>query len=864
MTESADILFPDRAEPPTIAGYALIALERSIDKAEGGLTYAVPEAMADLAVGERVGVPLGRGDKVAWGVVVDRMQLSPEGIKKIKPIARRPEKLSGPSEHPLLGLPEDLVQLARWIASYYHCPLGMVFSTMRPAAVKQSTGLRQRLQIRLAEPPPFDAVKPTKLQQKILDALDHGQHWVDAKSTLAKAGGKTISPVKQLIEKGWLEQRQTAVVVSDLDLKAQKTIGSTPPLTLTDAQQQAVDTLTTSLTQGFTAHLLHGVTGSGKTEVYLRVIEALIELGSHNSAIRVNNKGVIVLVPEIALTPQTVGRFLSRFMNAQSDPGNSPVAVLHSGLTAAQRNAQWQRIRAGKANIVVGARSAIFAPMPSVGLIIVDEEHETSYKQDQLPRYHARDVAIRRAQLAGCPVVLGSATPSLESAWNAGVGVGVGVEVGDLETWGFGDLESGGQLATGNCPKSNTVSTSDSDQPPAASRQLPTADSQPPPPQVPKSPNPKPPKYVYHHLPDRVPGATLPQVELIDLAAERRERQGVHLLSSRLETLIEQNLASGGQTILLLNRRGYANYIACPDHRCGWMMTCDHCDVTMVYHRDARLPTKGVVRCHHCTAEQLLPPLCPESNHRISVFGLGTQRVEEELRRKFPQASLARMDADAMRKAADYQQTLDAFADGRTDILLGTQMIAKGLDVPNVRLVGVVSGDTALNFPDFRAAERTFQLIAQVAGRAGRGEHLGRVVVQTFNIDDPTIKLAAKHDYLGFAKREIEVRGEVGLPPIGRMARIVCRDTDHPANEKRIHQLAATLRQTMQREHLKVRLKGPAPCPIARVADHHRSQIELLADRPGPIQKLLTALRNQHGLTSDTHTAIDVDPVALL
>ncbi|MEM1447239.1 MAG: primosomal protein N', partial [Planctomycetota bacterium] len=501
--------------------------------------------------------------------------------------------------------------------------------------------------------------------------------------------------------------------------------------------------------------------------------------------------GVIVLVPEIALTPQTVGRFLARFPDGE-------VAVLHSGLTAAQRHAQWQRIRDGHARVVVGARSAIFAPLPAVGLIIVDEEHESSYKQDQLPRYHARDVAIKRAQLAGCPVILGSATPSLESYHNAKAG-----------------------------------------------------------------------NFALIELPDRVPGAVLPKVELVDLAKERQERKGIHLLSQRLENAIRQNLEAGGQTILLLNRRGYANYIACPDHRCGWMMRCHHCDVTMVYHRSAALPTGGVVRCHHCGAEQMLPQICPESGHKVTIFGLGTQRVEEELERKFPGLRLARMDADAMRTAKDYQQTLDTFASGRTDLLLGTQMIAKGLDVANVRLVGVVSADTSLNFPDFRASERTFQLIAQVAGRAGRGEHRGQVIVQSFNPDDPAIQLAAEHDYVGFATKELALRTETGLPPVGRMARIVLRDTDDLANKKRAHELAHALHQANDQLHLGVRLRGPSVCPIARLADHHRQHIELIAS-PGnanpaaAIQKLLTAVRNAGRLISDTHTAVDVDPVALL
>ncbi|MEO0514685.1 MAG: primosomal protein N' [Planctomycetota bacterium] len=795
-------------------GFARIALERSIDSGEGGFTYAVPAALADLAVGDRVTVPLGRGNKPASGVVVGLMDEADPKIKWVKPITSRERAAS--------SLPDDLVTLAQWISGYYCCPLGMTFGSLLPAAVKHATGTRQRQQVRLQPAADFEALpKLTNLQRATLDAAHaHATNdgWIDPKALADLAGAKSTSSVKQLLDKGLLESRQQSRIVSDLDLRAQRAAPAVakPPPTLTAAQAHAVERLSASLGQGFSVSLLHGITGSGKTEVYLRAIEALMsDVGCRisekratapapplasdpNSEIRIPKSslpGVIVLVPEIALTPQTVGRFLARFSDASAS-GGGDVAVLHSGLTAAQRHAQWQRIRDGKARVVVGARSAIFAPLPKVGLIIVDEEHESSYKQDQLPRYHARDVAIKRAQLAGCPVILGSATPSLESYHNAKAG-----------------------------------------------------------------------NFQLIELPDRVPGAVLPKVEIVDLAKERQERKGVHLLSHRLENALRQNLAAGGQAILLLNRRGYANYIACPDHRCGWMMRCDHCDVTMVYHRNAALPTGGLVRCHHCGAEQMLAQVCPDSGHKVTIFGLGTQRVEEELVRKFPEAKLARMDADAMRTAKDYQVTLDAFARGETDLLLGTQMIAKGLDVANVRLVGVISADTSLNFPDFRASERTFQLIAQVAGRAGRGEHRGQVIVQSFNPDDPAIQLAADHDFVTFATHELVTRTEMGLPPVGRMARIVLRDTDDLANKKRAHELSRALHQANEQLGLGVRLRGPSVCPIARLADHHRQHIELIASPPQgatAIQKLLTALRNAGQLISDTHTAIDVDPVALL
>ncbi len=805
---------------PAAGGYAAVAIERGVDAAGAGLTYAVPDDLAGLSVGDRVVVPLGRGDKRVSGYVValsDTSAYTKGNVKRI--VGRDPGGLS---------LPADLIDLARWISSYYCCPLGMVFGAMMPAAVKRGTGSVKRQVVRFVQEPGED-VKLPKLQRAVMGvakkqreaASGEGESggWLDIKVLADLAGAKTVGPVKQLIDRGLLEAEHQSRVESDLDLHAQQEIEPVGRVTLNTSQREALEHLTDHLGEGFGVHLLHGVTGSGKTEVYLRLIEAVLEVGTGGSHSKTpstpTSPGAIVLVPEIALTPQTVGRFLSRF---------DFVAVLHSGLTSAQRHAQWRRIRDGEAYIVVGARSAVFAPLANLRLIIVDEEHESSYKQDQLPRYHARDVAIKRAQALGVPVVLGSATPSLESYANA-------VGVGDKK---------------GTQPSKHE----------------------------PPIPNAQPPNPNYHliRLPDRVPGMRLPSVHIVDMQEERRHRRGVHLMSRRLEQELDRVLngktpSERGQAMLMLNRRGYANYIACPDHRCGWMMRCDHCDATVVYHRDQHLPTGGYVRCHHCDAEQMLPGNCPDSGHKVTVFGLGTQKVQEELTHKFPGVRAARMDSDTMRNARDYQQTLDQFRAGEIDVLLGTQMIAKGLDFPGVRLVGVISADTALNLPDFRASERTFQLISQVAGRSGRSEHPGRVIVQSFSPDDPAIVLAGKHDYEAFARREIGLRAEVGLPPVSRMARIVIRDKDHIACYENAKALARHLQAANREIGTEIRMRGPAPCPIARIADHHRQQIELIATPPnaaGKLQKLMTALRNSKLLISDITTAVDVDPVALL
>ena len=890
LFEQSAVASKDAAAGASSRGrFAHVAPERGIDAGDAGLTYRVPAEMSDLVVGQRVIVPLGKNNRAVTGIVVDLADHC--DYPNVKAILDR-------DAHGV-SLTPDLIELARWMAGYYCTPLGMVLATMLPAAVKRGAGLRAELWVGLPSDAKHEAnggvndagqkVRLSKQQLASLDEMrrfvDAGEKWIEAKRLADRAGAKTVAPVKQLLDKGLLVARKQQTVHAASLVPADVAATTVKPETVTPRQGKVIDSIAAACADGFGVHLIHGVTGSGKTEVYLRVIERVMASGGvtgdafrQNGAAR-NPPGIIVLVPEIALTPQTVARFLGRF---------DGVAVLHSGLTAAQRHHEWRRIREGHANIIVGARSAVFAPLPRVDLIIVDEEHESSYKQDQLPRYHARDVAVKRGHLLGVPVVLGSATPSLESYYNAG---GAREEL---------EAPTSGGIAGGANPTNVTASSA------VGGRA----------------------HYCLHTLPDRVPGLTLPDVTIVDLTQERKKRYeatghaGVHLLSLQLETelhkLFDQPLtapgsagvsggsggASGaaairrGQAILLLNRRGYANYIACPDHRCGWMMNCENCDTTMVFHvrepqrvaqTDAAVPVgvapakslamkraapsepamrpltqRGYVQCHHCTAEQLLPEHCPVCDKKVVVFGLGTQRVEEELAKKFPGTRVLRMDSDAMRTGKDYHDSLEAFRRGEVDILLGTQMIAKGLDFPGVRLVGVISADTALHMPDFRASERTFQLVSQVAGRAGRGEHPGVVVVQTFNPNDPAILFAAQHDYAGFAARELMLRRDVGLPPITRMARVVVRNEDLVACTQEAKQLAAQLHAGNATLASPVRIRGPMPCPIARIAGFHRQQIELLAPDAASIQKLLTALRNAKLLVSDSRTAVDVDPVWLL
>jgi primosomal protein N' (replication factor Y) len=763
---------PELFEAPSSAGFARVAVERGVDRFPEGLTYAVPGDLADLAPGERVLVPLGKADAPTVGYVVERVAEPGIDAGRIKPIARRAR---GPR------LPGQLLALARWISGYYCAPIGTTLAAITPAAVKRQVGTVSRTLVDTAGPDhPETRIPPGQRRVlEVLRGLPPGERPVDLRRLADLAGLRTIGPLRRMVEKGLLAATsRTAVEAAWID----RAIDRTVPESLTPEQQVVVDALGPELPRGFSTHLLFGVTGSGKTEVYIRLIERVVAAG----------RVAIMLVPEIGLTPQTGGRLIGRFPRHR-------VALLHSGLTAAQRHQQWTMVAEGAADIVLGARSAVFAPVADgrLGLIVVDEEHDASYKQDQAPRYHGRDVAVRRGQIAGCLVLLGSATPSMESWHNATVRCAYGL----------------------------------------------------------------------HRLERRVPGLRLPRVQVVDFAAECRRHadRRVHLVGPTMEAALRETLEAGGQALVMLNRRGYANYIACSDRRCGWMFFCDDCDAMMVYHLERALPSGGYVECHHCGSRQTLPPACPNCGKKVTTFGLGTQRVEEELARKFPQLaegrSMLRVDSDSMHGARDFHRALGRFGSGEVRVLLGTQMIAKGLDFPQVRMVGVVNADTAVNLPDFRATERTYQLVSQVAGRCGRGADPGRVIVQTFQPASPAIQLAAAHDYQTFATRELADRERLLLPPYTRMARIVVRHKDFARCREAAQRVADGLAGPgMPR----ARLRGPAPCPIARIAGRHRQQIEILARSAAELQELLTEARRRGMLHNVETTAVDVDPMALL
>ncbi|MCK5226522.1 MAG: primosomal protein N', partial [Planctomycetes bacterium] len=631
-------------------------------------------------------------------------------------------------------LDAGLLELARWISSYYVCPLGQVLAAMLPASVKKGIGVKTEKYIYLAKGSEQQIEKLRGGKQKQLAellkqkaALD-SQTAVELQSLLAECNC-TKAPLNGLAQKQIIKIAKRTTLKSLPVIPESMLVSSDKKITLNNEQQEALAQINTAIdSDEFGVTLLHGVTDSGKTEIYIRAIESVLR----------NGKSAIVMLPEIALTAQTVQRFNSRFEN---------IAVMHSGLTAAQRNAQWQKIKSGSADVVIGARSAVFAPLNNVGLIVVDEEHEPSYKQDTVPRYSGRDVAIKRAQLSNAHCILGSATPSLEMLLN--------------------------------CKSKKHFNLA--------------------------------------RLSNRVMNLPMPTMKLVDMRNNFLTNRGVSLISEPLAEQLKNTLVRKEQSILLLNRRGYSNFVFCPS--CKHTLHCRNCDVTLTFHKSkfASQPEMQTVKgkhlshgyaiCHYCLAQTLVPQKCPLCGKGMAMIGLGSQRLEEELASKFPSARIARIDSDSM-AGSDYYRLLRDFGNGKIDVLVGTQMLAKGLHFPNVTLVGVISADTSLYLPDFRANERTFQLISQVAGRAGRSEKKGVVFVQTFLPDQPAIKFALDNDFDGFVKAELEHRKSCNLPPFWRLAVIVLRDMNFEKLQVACKMMRQRIDGIVQRDDLKLLIRG--------------------------------------------------------
>lgn len=718
--------------------------------------YSFPDELAVLA-GCRVRVPLR--NRSATGTV-----LSIEPSQDLGFVTRPLDALIDPE--PLLT--KQLLDLAHWIANYYGSSMESVIRSLLPEAVRsEDHNAKMQKMVSLATVPNETTLaklgKKAPKQQGILLSLKAA---LDGKMLLAELGQGAHSSVRAL-EKAGLVTVAEEEIRREPDADLQEEIIESFPLKLNDEQAVALAHIQEMIDLPRKPVLLLGVTGSGKTEVYLQAARYALE----------QQKTVLVLVPEISLTPQTVRRFKARFAAL-----NDQVAVLHSHLSQGERFDEWHRIRKGKASIVIGARSAVFAPVPNLGLIIVDEEHDNSYKQDSAPRYHGRDVAVLRARMEKCAIVLGSATPALESFYNTQDG-----------------------------------------------------------------------KYTLLRLNQRADSHSMPLVRVLDMRLEQQKQKNANtIFSDKLRAALELRIERGEQSILFLNRRGFARSLQCP--ACGQACQCPHCAIALTYHR-----TEERLMCHVCGYQSIVPRKCPEcKDPSIMLQGYGTQKVEEVLAKLLPKAKFARIDADAMRKKNTLRDMLNAFKAKKIDILIGTQMIAKGLHFPNVTLVGILNADIGLHVPDFRAAERTFQLITQVAGRAGRGELEGEVIVQTSTPHAPAIQFARRHDFDGFSEQELEFRREFHFPPYGRCAVLTVRS----AHERRAEFTLQTLhRRLMENVPTGMQIGEPLPSPLTRSHGQFRFQITLRAPQARPLTQHVQAVLQKTSLPDDVIATFDMDAI---
>lgn len=731
------------------------------------LHYKVPISLqTGLAVGSLVRIPILR--KIHLGVVAEFSEPTDFPVDRCHPVAG--------VVYPFPALPDDLLRLARWMSSYYAAPLEGIIEAMLPSAVRRAAALKQEKWLAPAGDPSeaeLEALKRRAPAQAKLLAFLRSQPRPVPKALALERMQVSAAAVTALITRGWLKEESRRVErVAYTDEHAAGEHVAAQPHRLNEEQQAAVDALCADLARGgFAARLLFGVTGSGKTEVYLRAVQTALAAGG----------GVLFLVPEVALAPQTVARLRSRLEAVA--PGRR-VVVWHSHLSEGERLDAWLALATGEARVAVGARSAVFAPVRDLRLVIVDEEHEPAFKQDETPRYHGRDTAIYRAKLAGALCVLGSATPSLETWANAAAG-----------------------------------------------------------------------KYGRLDLTRRVDDRALPFLDIVDMRVEVMRQRGAATLSRRLAEAMRERLHRREQTILFINRRGYSSAMQC--RKCGHAEECPHCSVSLTYHR-----SDETLRCHLCGHQTAAPARCPAcGSPEIRWRGTGTQRVEEAVRRVLPNARIERIDTDTMAKRHRFREVLSAFRAGRIDVLIGTQMIAKGLDFPNVTLVGLVDADLSLHVPDFRANERTFQLLVQVSGRAGRGDRAGEVVVQTFTPEAAAIQFARHADFTGFAEAELKVRRDFGYPP----ARHLLHHLFRGPNPEKLRFFAEQWKKQVETAlGEKVTLLGPAAAPIEKIQDEYRWQLWYLCNAPvSAIVVEVARLRAAFAWPDDMIQVLDVDPVNL-
>lgn len=702
--------------------FAAVVIDQAHPSLDKVFHYSVPpELSSQVCVGMRVTVPFR--NSFCQGYILSLDDTTEVPLEKLKPI----KKLMDP--YPLLT--EHIIPLIFWMRDEYHCMLIEAIRCFIPPGMR--VNIKEKTQrviyLNLNDGDSVDewirsVENKSPNMAAILRLLEQGDGI--SVSEALELTGASESSIKSLIKKGYIRCENEETYRNPWQ---EETSVTTPPV-YNEEQLDAIRAIEEQIAAGGGTIVLHGVTGSGKTEVYMKAASTVLSRG----------KQVIVLVPEISLTPQTVGRFKGRF--------GDNVAILHSGLSLGERFDEWRRIRNNEVDIVVGARSAVFAPLERLGLIIIDEAHEDTYKSEIRPRYHAREIAAKRCSMTGAVLVLGSATPSLEDYYKAETG-----------------------------------------------------------------------EYSRILLEKRVDNQGMPSVEIVDMRREL-EMGNRSIFSHSLYNALSDTLNNGEQAILLMNRRGYAQFVSC--RSCGHVIKCSNCDISLTYHA-----SQGkVLKCHYCGQEAEYPVKCPNCGSKyIKHFGLGTQRVEEELGSLFPGARILRMDMDTTGRKGAHHQMLDAFGKGSCDILLGTQMVAKGLDFPNVTLVGVIAADSQLNLPDYRSCEKTFQLITQVAGRAGRGEKPGSVVVQTYQPNHYAIEFASHHDYTGFFQKEIGIRHQFGYPPFTHIIRVLITGE----NEKGIAQFSKNMVEWIKAEISKNPVLenglvdlGAYPAPIERINNKYR------------------------------------------
>ncbi len=728
-------------------------------------TYRVPESMrGEIKPGARLMLPFGRRNLT--GYVVGLHDELPPGVEIDE--SRIKEVIEVLDEEPLIT--PEILNLTQWTAEYYASFWGEMLKGALPAGINSDKVRPKRRKSVRTLPRSETSEDETPLNEqhrRILDLIAANGGEMYFTDVLEKAD-TSASPLKTLEKRGYVE-----IFVSDQmrDPLAGALLPVADEFTLTAEQQAALDNILAALADEgeYKAFLLHGVTGSGKTEVYIRAMKNALDLG----------RSAMMLVPEIALTPVFARRLRTVF--------GAEVAILHSNLSPGERYDEWRRIRRGDARIAIGTRSAVFAPLENIGLVIVDEEHDPSYRQHESPFYNARDVAVMRSHLAGAVVVLGSATPAMESFYNAQTG-----------------------------------------------------------------------KYTYLHLPERIGGRGLAKADLIDMRVVFKRAGKDVALSSELLNAIKETHRKGEQVMILLNRRGFSQFVLC--RSCGETLKCKNCDITLTFHRGA-----GKLICHYCNYRENTPKVCPVCQSEYLYFvGQGTENIADQLTKKFPTMRIERVDRDTMAHKGEMEDVLLSFAAGDIDMLVGTQMIAKGHDFPNVTLVGVISVDIGLGLPDLRSAERTFQLVTQVAGRSGRGKSAGKVLVQTYYPEHYALRHAREQDYEGFYAEEIRFRERLAYPPFYVLASILIKHRDHAYASKCANILRRELDAANKAKT--ARILGPAPASLSRLKNEYRLQIILKATNRRALRETLDiALHNAEESGCDLRTVnVEIDPVNLM